>query len=294
MVNFLSLALAVVCLSCLDIAFASEESDPCDKYPKNSQYSWNPHSKSERLARFYALNDEIEVAYTAKDHAAVRALVEEYLGLAKIYRCNWNYGNAIHESNRILGMMSLEDGNIDEAAMYLLRAGKSSGSPQLNTFGPRLDLADALLKLGKDSEVRTYLSDIGSFWTWDEGRIEYWLSSLENGERPELSHYSDYVPPWEAAALWFVALWPVLIVVGLLIFLRRRLGRKWLFGIVSVLAGYVVMYAVSFGLSLVLSDMVSNMSATALDSTLNAFLGLGFLLPLIAVFAISRAFVIKN
>jgi len=54
----------------------------------------------------------------------------EYLELANTYRCNWNYGNAVHDANRYLGLISLKKGDTDAAVVYLREAGKSTGSPQ--------------------------------------------------------------------------------------------------------------------------------------------------------------------
>ena len=52
---------------------------------------------------------------------------KEFLELAAVYRCNWNYGNAIHDANRYLGLASLRAGKVDEAAKFLVLAGKSTG-----------------------------------------------------------------------------------------------------------------------------------------------------------------------
>jgi len=113
--------------------------------------SWNPENKfvTDRLKRFYALDDQIKAAYAANDSAGTGKLATEYLELANTYRCNWNYGNAVHDANRYLGLISLKKGDTDAAIVYLREAGKSTGSPQLDTFGPELDLANELLKLRK-------------------------------------------------------------------------------------------------------------------------------------------------
>ena len=146
------------------------------------------------------MEDKIETAYLANELGSAHGLINEYLELAGVYRCNWNFGNAIHDANRTLGLMSLKNGNIGEAANYLLKAGKSPGSPQLNSFGPDLDLANELLIVGRVEEVRTYLNDINSFWERDDGRIDKWLARIESGEKPELNKLFyralNTSPPW--------------------------------------------------------------------------------------------------
>ncbi|MEI6198193.1 MAG: hypothetical protein WCS42_28075, partial [Verrucomicrobiota bacterium] len=56
------------------------------------------------------------------------------------------------------------EGKPDEAAKYLLAAGKTPGSPQLNSFGPDFALAKELLILGQKEVVLQYLDLVGNFW----------------------------------------------------------------------------------------------------------------------------------
>ena len=109
--------------------------------------------------------------------------------MAEIYRCNWNYGNAIHEANRILGLISLDEMDIEAAASFLIEAGKSPGSPQLDTFGPELDLANELLKAGRSEAVIAYLNGIRQFWEGNEKRVDKWLLKIEKGEKPHLKRF---------------------------------------------------------------------------------------------------------
>src|SRR4030095_4913146 len=62
---------------------ACEQNTPCDKCAKDSEMSWNPENRfvSERLSRFYSLDDEIKKAYIANDFATVKKLCGEYLEL---------------------------------------------------------------------------------------------------------------------------------------------------------------------------------------------------------------------
>jgi len=53
----------------------------------------------------------------------------------------------------VLGRLALRDGNIAAAKAFLLEAGKSTGSPQMNSFGPNLSLAKDLLQKGEKEVV---------------------------------------------------------------------------------------------------------------------------------------------
>ena len=66
--------------------------------------------------------------------------------------------------NVLLGRIALRQGNLKEAKQYLLKAGKSPGSPQLNSFGPQFTFARELLEKGEKSVVIECLDLIGNFW----------------------------------------------------------------------------------------------------------------------------------
>src|SRR5207302_2318611 len=69
----------------------------------------------------------------------------------------WYYGNVVDEANQILGLAARQEGNVKEAKQYLLAAGRTPGSPQLDSFGPSMVLAQKLLALGEKEVVIQYL-----------------------------------------------------------------------------------------------------------------------------------------
>ena len=77
---------------------------------------------------------------------------------------DWNYGNAIHDGNEILGMVALKKGDVDQAKNFLIKAGSTPGSPQLNSFGPRMLLPRQLLLMGEHNVVEQYLELVSVFW----------------------------------------------------------------------------------------------------------------------------------
>ena len=262
--------------------------------------SWNPENKfvTDRLKRFYALDDQIKSAYAANDFASTGKLATEYLELANIYRCNWNYGNAVHDANRYLGLISLKNGDTDAAIVYLREAGKSTGSPQLDTFGPELDLANELLKRGRTEAVQGYLKDIKKFWKMDNGQVAGWLAAMDAGEKPELDRFAaQQSGTYPMLILWLPVVWPVLAVGAALYMLGRRIARKWLFVFIALLAGYLTMFVTNVGIGFLyafLADALANSGPTAISIALYSSVGARILLPTLAVAGVALYFARNN
>jgi len=111
---------------------------------------------------------------------------------------NDNYGNIIHNANQILGRCALREGKLADAKAYLLKAGSTPGSPQLNSFGPQLQLARELLEKGEKETVLQYLDLVSKFWASDNEEsaigkqeskehaalIEVWKREIAEGKIP--------------------------------------------------------------------------------------------------------------
>jgi hypothetical protein len=267
---------------------------PCGKDPESS---WNPDVRSvgEKLKRFYSLEDLVKQAYEAGDFAGATILANEYVDLAQAYRCNWNYGNAIHDGHRYLGLISLKKGDAETAVKYLLLAGKSTGSPQLNTFGPDLDLADALLKHGRAEAVKLYLRDIKLFREMDNGKVQLWLDGIDKGEKPELNRFASHAGPFEIMLATLTFAWPAALAAAFTFFLRRRIAARWVFAIVAFVAGCLAMVGTGMAVTFVLADAISAFDAHrfVVLAVLYAGMASPFLVALLAVFGVSRLFLSK-
>jgi TonB family protein len=88
------------------------------------------------VQRFYELAQLAKAAMEAGAGDKAKVYAAELLQMAPQFPRDWNYGNAIHDGNMILGQVALRQGNVTLARQYLLEAGKTGGSPQLNSFGP--------------------------------------------------------------------------------------------------------------------------------------------------------------
>lgn len=78
---------------------------------------------------------------------------------------DWNHGNLIHHGHVLRGKVLLAQGDVAGSACELVAAGQTSGSPQLDTFGPDLTLAWELLKRSESQAVLTYLTSVAKFWS---------------------------------------------------------------------------------------------------------------------------------
>lgn len=97
----------------------------------------------------------------------------------------WNRGNRIHHGNIILGQLAIVEGNVDEAKSRLLLAGKTEGSPQLNSFGPNMTLAKELLKRGEREAVLEYFELCKKFWKSGDRNLKQWSDDVKADRTPQ-------------------------------------------------------------------------------------------------------------
>jgi tetratricopeptide (TPR) repeat protein len=136
------------------------------------------------LNRFYNLCDAAKTSFELGAFENARKYSMELLALAPQFKTDWNYGNAIHDGNMVLGRLALLESKIDDAKSYLLAAGKTPGSPQLDSFGPNLSLAKDLLEQGHREVVIQYLDLCAKFWEKQFNDIDKWKSEIRAGKVP--------------------------------------------------------------------------------------------------------------
>jgi tetratricopeptide (TPR) repeat protein len=133
--------------------------------------------------RFYLLGEVAKAAFDAGDDEKARKYANELLTTNSELRLDWNSGNAVHQGNLILGRIALKAGDTEKAKHYLLEAGKTEGSPQLNSFGPNMMLAKELLEKGETAVVLEYFALFSKFWNRDE--LKQWAATVQGGGMPE-------------------------------------------------------------------------------------------------------------
>ena len=134
--------------------------------------------------RFYALGDAAKEAFSEGKFNEAKKYADELANLTPKFKGNWNYGNALQDYNLVLGRIALKEGQIEKAKTHLIEAGKSPGSPQMDTFGPNMSLAKDLLEKGENEVVIEYLTLCKSFWEMNDGRLDEWIVLVKAGRIP--------------------------------------------------------------------------------------------------------------
>ncbi|HEV2207286.1 MAG TPA: TPM domain-containing protein [Verrucomicrobiae bacterium] len=135
--------------------------------------------------RFYELGGAAKKSFEEGKSEVARKDAEELLTLAPKYKGDWNYGNAVQDGNIVLGRIALKEGRLDEARTRLIAAGRSPGSPQMDTFGPNMSLAKDLLQKGELQVVVQYFGLCSNFWKMDNGKLNQWSQEVKSGEIPD-------------------------------------------------------------------------------------------------------------
>lgn len=135
--------------------------------------------------RFYALGGSAKESFLAGKIDEARKYANELLTLLPKFQGNWNYGNAVQDANVVLGRIAVTEGRMEDAKRHLLAAGKSPGSPQLDTFGPNVSLAKDLLAKGERATVLEYFKLCRKFWEMDRGQLDQWSQEVKSGKIPD-------------------------------------------------------------------------------------------------------------
>jgi tetratricopeptide (TPR) repeat protein len=143
--------------------------------------STDPSAESKLYRLAYLAKSAFNAGQTEKASQYAKELLESGTN----DRQDWNYGNAIHHGNTILGRLALRNGNAKQADEYLLKAGKTPGSPQLNSFGPNMALAKDLLEAGEKESILEYFDLCRTFWKMGGDRLDTWTTEVKAGKVPD-------------------------------------------------------------------------------------------------------------
>ncbi|MGZ9713661.1 hypothetical protein ACXX82_22980 [Glaciimonas sp. GNP009] len=135
--------------------------------------------------RFYKLGDDAKKYFKKGRLDEAKQSAEEQNTLLPQLKNNWNYGNAVQDINLVLGRIAVKQDRIADAKRYLLLAGQTPGSPQLDTFGPNVSLASDLIKKGEREVVLKYFELCRKFWKLEDGRLDKWKSAVQAGQTPD-------------------------------------------------------------------------------------------------------------
>ena len=141
---------------------------------------------------FYELPDLAKKSFNAGEMDKAAVYAKKLLQMAPDYPKDWNYGNAIFYGNLVLGRVALQKGNIKQAGQYLLAAGATPGSPQLDSFGPSMTLAKDLLEKGQSDVVLQYFALCKKFWESGQRQLDKWSTAVRAGELPDFGPNLNY------------------------------------------------------------------------------------------------------
>jgi hypothetical protein len=148
--------------------------------------------------KFYLISNLAPAALAANQIDKARSYAEQLLAMGQAMQSQPGfgpsfYGNGTHVGNVVLGQIAYLNGDIKAAKEHLLEAGKVSGSPNLNSFGPDMLLAKELVAKGERETVLKYLDLCATFWKNDRGRLETWKQNINQGEEPNFGSNVGYV-----------------------------------------------------------------------------------------------------
>jgi hypothetical protein len=154
--------------------------------PKEKLEQLEKAAPASGLERFYALGNLAKAAFDAGDFIKADAYAHELLSDAADYPKDWNDGNAIFFGNMVAGRVALRrDHDTESARSFLLAAGGTKGSPQLNSFGPNMSLAKDLLEAGERETVLEYFTLCRSFWKMGTQKLDDWSAAVKGGGMPD-------------------------------------------------------------------------------------------------------------
>lgn len=159
------------------------------KYPRAIHALQQAKNEKER---FYALDDAAKESLNTGKKDEAKSYANELERMTAKYKDDWNYGNAVQDVNIVLGRLALAEGKVDEAKADLLKAGKSIGSPQMNSFGPNMSLAKELLEKGEKDVVLEYFELCRKFWSFHNDKLDEWSQDVKAGKIPRFGANLEY------------------------------------------------------------------------------------------------------
>ncbi len=138
-----------------------------------------------KMDRYASLPDLAKKDFNAGNIEKARSEANELAADGASADGEWNKGQAVHDSNMVLGRIALKEGKTEDAKQYLLAAGASTGSPVLDSFGPNMSLAKDLLDKGEKDTVLQYFDLCRKFWKDDNGQLDKWTADVKAGRTPD-------------------------------------------------------------------------------------------------------------
>ncbi len=138
------------------------------------------------------LSGMAKAAYEAGEYKKADSYARQSLAAVDRLSAENAQGEAIHQGNIVLGRLAFDSGGIHKAKEYLLAAGRTPGSPTLNSLGPSMALAKQLLEVEESEVVLEYLDLCGAFWKGGAEKLAAWKAVIEEGGIPDFKSNLNY------------------------------------------------------------------------------------------------------
>jgi len=158
--------------------------------PRSNQYE-RAYALTPEAYKSYLLKDLAKTAFDVGETNKARMYAEKMLQGANLQKKDWNLGNDIFFGNMVLGRLALKAGDIEQAKHYLIEAGKTPGSPQLDSFGPNMTLAKELLEKGQTEVVLEFFDLCAKFWRY-QPQLSEWTAAVKRDGIPDFGANLDY------------------------------------------------------------------------------------------------------
>jgi len=132
-----------------------------------------------------------KAAFAAGDYDKAESYANQALEAVDDLKQNNVHGDALHHGHSTLGRIAIMNGQLTRAKEHLIEAGKTPGSPALESFGPNMSLAKDMLEAGESRIVLEYFQLCGEFWKYGEQRLATWSEVVKEGGIPDFGSTLD-------------------------------------------------------------------------------------------------------
>jgi len=122
--------------------------------------------------KFHQLQTDLRVAYQNNEPSKAEMLADELIDMARHYKDNWDYANAIHWAYITKGKIALDKKDIKAVKNYLIKSMIINNSPQIFAYGPDLDLIKRLKSYDCNDAINEYIA-------WSKRKWRYGKKTLE-------------------------------------------------------------------------------------------------------------------
>ena len=137
------------------------------------------------------LPEIVKAAWYAEDITELEKLAGDMKNILENNPLGYQ-GALIFWSNTAYGMLAVQRKDYKTAANYLLKSAETPGSSKLNSFGPNMLLAQAVLEHGDKESVLKFFSLCERFWKIGKKQMQRWIKDMNLGDKPNFGAHLYY------------------------------------------------------------------------------------------------------